>query len=68
MVDPTFNREKAEAVLRQWWSAYGVNQAPVNANTQRPDFADQPYSCRATPKEVDGSTIKIVLLGKLKEY
>ena len=40
MVDPTFNREKAEAVLRQWWSAYGVNQAPVNANTQRPDFAE----------------------------
>jgi hypothetical protein len=40
MVDPTFNREKAEAVLRQWWSAYGINQAPVNANTQKPEFLD----------------------------
>ena len=26
MADPTFNREKAEAVLRQWFGAYGANQ------------------------------------------
>jgi len=26
MVDPVFNREKAEAALGQWWNTYGINQ------------------------------------------
>lgn len=42
MADPTFNREKANEVIRQWWGTYGVNQTNASDGDKNdPNFVDK---------------------------
>lgn len=42
MADPTFNREKADEVIRQWWGMYGVNQTNASEGDKNdPNFVNK---------------------------